>query len=259
MQLTKNIIKTIKSLDSKKHRESEKLFVAEGSKNVIDFIKTGLIPTHLCAYPDWILENNEILKGNEDKIFEIGETEMKKISFLNTPSPVLATFPLKKNKEINFNTNEKLLILFLDNIQDPGNLGTLLRTADWFGIKNIICSDSTVDCYNPKVVQASMGSLARVDIQYTDSPTFFENLPENIPILGAYMDGKSITNFKFPQKAILVIGNEGKGISEQTSKHLTEKISIPKPINNQDINSLESLNASIAGAIICYEFSKQTP
>lgn len=256
MQLTKNTIKLIKSLEHKKHRDMEQLFVAEGSKIVLDFIKSGLKVVHLCAYPEWIKEHQNSIKDFKNQTIEIHESVMKKISHLHTPSPVLATFKIDAKQIFNFNFESLSSLLFLDGIQDPGNLGTLIRTADWFGIKNIVCSNNSVDCYNPKVVQSTMGSLARVNISYSEIGTFFQSVPSDFAIIGAYMEGTSINNFKFPSKTILVIGSEGKGISSNTESFVTHKVSIPRFNKIDETNSAESLNASVAGAILCYEYSK---
>lgn len=254
MQLTKNTIKLIKSLEHKKHREMEQLFVAEGSKIVLDFLKSGLKLVHLCAYPEWIKEHQNSIKDIENQIIEIHESEMKKISHLHTPSPVLATFRINAKQKLNFGALSS--ILFLDGIQDPGNLGTLIRTADWFGIKNIVCTNNSVDCYNPKVVQSTMGSLARVHISYSEIDEFFKIVPADFSIVGSYMEGTPIDNFSFPSKTILVIGSEGKGISSDTASYVTHKISIPQYSESSEKSAIESLNASIAGAILCYEYSK---
>lgn len=256
MQLTKKTIKLIKSLEHKKHREIENLFVAEGSKIVLDFIKSKLKVVHLCARPEWIEEYEKSIKDLKDQIIEVDESEMKKISHLHTPSPVLATFKIENKEIFNFDNNAISIILFLDGIQNPGNLGTLIRTADWFGIKNIVCSNNSVDCYNPKVIQSTMGSLARVNILYSDMDVFSQTVPTDFAIIGAYMEGTAINSFVFPSKTILVIGSEGKGISLNTASYITHKISIPRLSQDKEMNSIESLNASIAGAIICYEFSK---
>lgn len=254
MQLTKNTIKLIKSLEHKKHREMEQLFVAEGSKIVLDFLKSELKLVHLCAYPEWIKEHQNSIKDIENQTIEIHESEMKKISHLHTPSPVLATFRINAKQKLNFGALSS--ILFLDGIQDPGNLGTLIRTADWFGIKNIVCTNNSVDCYNPKVVQSTMGSLARVHISYSEIDEFFKIVPADFSIVGSYMEGTPIGNFSFPSKTILVIGSEGKGISSDTASYVTHKISIPQYSESSEKSAIESLNASIAGAILCYEYSK---
>ncbi|MDD2346404.1 MAG: RNA methyltransferase [Bacteroidales bacterium] len=234
----------------------EQLFVAEGSKIVLDFLKSGLKLVHLCAYPEWIKEHQNSIKNLDNQTIDIGESEMKKISHLHSPSPVLATFKIKKNQMFDFKNNTVSSVLFLDGIQDPGNLGTLIRTADWFGIKNIVCTNNSVDCYNPKVVQSTMGSLARVHISYSEIDEFFKIVPADFSIVGSYMEGTPIGNFSFPSKSILIIGSEGKGISSDTASYITHKISIPRLSKNNDKNSIDSLNASVAGAIICYEYSK---
>lgn len=254
MNLTKAHIKLIHSLAKKKNRDELGLFIAEGVKIIQDLIDSGLIP-HL-IFQTYQSVYDTRLKINTDSI-KISDIEMAKISNLNTPTEILAIFEQKRNVKSDFSDIKFSPILFLDEIQDPGNMGTIIRTADWFGIKQIVCSPETVDCYNPKVVQATMGSIARVDIKYIEPSIFFNQLTKDYEIIGAYMVGESIHNVNFQKKSVIVIGNEGKGISHITQKFISKKISIPKHLCQTEQNSIESLNASIACSIICYEFSKQ--
>jgi len=225
--------KYIKSLGLKKKRHQKQEFVVEGNKSIKDFIKNGYIPRRIYSTTPQEWEMDVPLE-------EISKKELQSISFLTHPKDSLAIFNFKNNKAPEINRP----ILLLDNIQDPGNLGTIIRTADWFGIKDIICTTNTVDCYSPKVVQASMGSLANTHLHYTDLKGFIKEYPHSV--YGTFMDGNNALQESFPDKFALVIGNEGNGISPEIEKTITHKITIPK----HPQASAESLNAAIANAII---------
>lgn len=257
MRLTNNLQKLIRSLSLKKNRDESKLFVAEGSKIIRDIINSDIKPVHLCATKTWINSNLDILSKLENIVFETTENEMSKISSLNNPPDVLAVFNQFQPNLTNFFKQSFPPILFLDEMQDPGNLGTIIRTADWFGIKHIVCTPNSVDCYNSKVIQASMGSNFRVNIAYAEISDFFSILPVEYDVVGMFMDGKSIHDFNFKQKSVIVIGNEGKGISKEVQKFISARISIPKQFSKFGNNEAESLNASIAAAIVCFEFAKK--
>ena len=147
-------------------------------------------------------------------------------------------------------------LFFCDEIQDPGNLGSLIRSADWFGIDTIVCTKNSADCYNPKTIQASMGSIARVKVFYCEIDDFFGILPEEYHVLGAYMEGEDVSKFPFKKESVLIIGNEGKGISLGVEKYINHKISLPQSKSPNKSSQAESLNASVAGSIILYELSK---
>ncbi len=249
--LSKARIRLINQLKQKKYRLTNNMFIAEGSINVIDFIKSKATPVEIFATENWAEKlNNEI---NIDELTIVPKKELKKISSLSSPSEVVAIFNIPKQDNKNLLDSDGLVIA-LDNINNPGNLGTIIRTADWFGIKKIYCSKDTVDAYNPKVVQASMGSLARVTINYTDLSELFESTSANTKIFGALLKGVSIKNLKPQKKGIILIGSEAHGISKELLKYITDKITIPQ-IGNTSINNLESLNASVANAIICYQLT----
>ena len=240
--LSKTIVKYIQSLAHKKVRDTEGVFIAEGPKVVDEFLMSQqFICKNVYALNGWITENKNLLKNISAEILvEINETELEKISLLKTPNNVLAVF--YKKEEI-LSDLKNGFSLMLNDIRDPGNMGTIIRTADWFGIKNIICSNECVDCYNEKVVQATMGSLARVEIVYTDLENFINQHAE-IKVYAAALNGKSIFSINKIEEGIILIGNESKGIAENLLRLSTEKITIPKK------GEAESLNASVACGII---------
>ena len=251
--LSKAIIKLIRSLDQKKYRIENNLFVAEGHKIVGEIIKTEIKINYIIAVKDWLNENKKLPKT---EIFEVTEKELQQISFLKTPQQVLAVCYIPENR-LNLDNLKNSLTLALDDIQDPGNLGTIIRIADWFGISTIICSEHTVDAYNPKVVQATMGSIARVNLHYTDLAVFFKSLPSEIPIYGTLLNGKNIYSQTLSKNGLIVIGNESKGISDELLPYISQKLYIPSYAENPG-NKAESLNASVATAIVCAEFMRRT-
>jgi RNA methyltransferase, TrmH family len=245
--LSKKIVKYIQSLSHKKLRDEEGSFIAEGPKIITEFLAySNFSCTILCAEDKWLLENKNLLERNPPQnIYETDEASLQKISLLKTPNKVVGVL-LKKP-----NTAPPLIVdklsLMLDDIQDPGNMGTLIRIADWFGIENIICSNNCVDCYNPKVVQATMGSLPRVNVYYTSLIDFI-NENKKISVYAASLDGEPITELKSISEGIIIIGNESKGISEELLNTATNKITIPK------YGHAESLNAAVAAGIILFQF-----
>jgi TrmH family RNA methyltransferase len=239
--LSKSQIKLITSLQQKKYRDISGLFVAEGPKVINEFIDAQFEVHSLYA-----LENADIQQNNAEIV---SKEELKKISFLKNANSSLAVFKISKEKNI----SEKGLIVALDAIRDPGNLGTIIRLCDWFGVHQIICSKDTVDCYNPKVIQATMGSISRVNVVYTDLSETIEKT--TIPVYGACMEGSNVYRKELPQNAIIVLGNEGKGISEEIMNLLSEKITIPKFGNLQ---KTESLNVAMATSILLSEFKRST-
>ena len=253
--ISKNKIKYIRSLELKKNRNKEGVFVAEGHKVVDDLL--ALQPALL------IVATAEWLKGKqldaETEVIEVTDEELKKVSFLQHPQQVLAVFRQDQATAIDsfefsgIDTTE--LSLALDGVQDPGNLGTIIRIADWFGIEDIICSKDTVDVYNPKVVQATMGSIARVRVSYMDLKQLFEVLPPTLPVYGTLLEGNNMYSEQLSHNGIIIMGNEGKGISPQIRQFISKGLRIPNYPEGRD--TADSLNVAVATAIICAEFRRR--
>ena len=239
MSLSKNHLKLITSLSQKKYRHKYKLFIVEGIKVVQEFLNS--------SYELEILFSTESSFSYLDSFIEVSEQELKKISSLKTPNKVIALFKIPVEK----NSSPSGLIVALDAINDPGNLGTIIRLCDWFGIDQLLCSKETVDCYNTKVVQSSMGSLTRVAISYIDLKEYLTSV--SIPVFIADMDGDNIYEMKPPTSAVLVMGNEANGISNSIKQIVSTKISIPRYGNSQ---LTESLNVATATAILLSEFRR---
>lgn len=235
--VSKNQLKLIKSLQQKKYRNEHGLFFVEGLKSTKELINSNLSLFKLLVTKPFI---NDFLDIEVD---EIAASDLKKISALHNPSGVLAVFKIPKPQPINLEG----WTIVLDSIRDPGNLGTIIRLCDWFGVKNLVCSKETVDCFNPKVLQATMGSITRVHIAYKDLENFLSKV--DVPIYGAFMQGDNIYAHKFPQEGILVLGNEANGISRKIEAIINKKITIPQ-FGQQ---SAESLNVATATAIILSE------
>ena len=212
MSLSKNHIKLITSLSQKKYRQKHKLFVVEGVKVVHEFLNS--------SYELEIVFSTDTDFSSTNKFIEVTDQELKKISSLKNPNKVLAIFKIPNQ----INPIMGGLILALDSINDPGNLGTIIRLCDWFGIEQLVCSNETVDCFNSKVVQASMGSLTRVAVSYLDLKKYLQNA--SVPIFVADMDGLNVYKTKLPDSAVLVLGNEANGISDETKQLVTTKIKI---------------------------------
>lgn len=239
--LSKARIKIIQSLHLKKYRNELKLFVVEGKKQVAELLTSNYQISCLIATHNWAMQHAQYITNNTELI-TVSDDELKKVSLLQAPQDVLA---LVQMPDINY--LPELLInnftIVLDGIQDPGNLGTIVRIADWYGIKNIVCSLDCVDIYNPKTIQATMGSFARVNVYYTDLIEVLNQI--DLPVYGALMQGESLHTVQLHKNALLIIGNEGKGISENLLQYITNPITIPK------FGEAESLNAGVAAAIIC--------
>lgn len=250
--LSKSKIKLINSLKSLKFREQYGLFVVEGTTNVIDFFTAGTEIVDLFATSLWMANNSRKVRNVSVTI--VDNKELKKISFLKNSSDVVGLFRIPNQSPFDINQVTDI-VLMLDDIRDPGNLGTIIRTADWFGIKNIICSINSADAYNPKVVQASMGSLSRVNIYCMDLVTALKAKPEFLKAYATVLDGERISDIPIPQSAIILIGNEAHGISPGLLELVDQKVTIPL-VPNENVTSAESLNASIAAAIACYEFRR---
>ncbi|WP_179009847.1 TrmH family RNA methyltransferase [Winogradskyella forsetii] len=240
--LSKNQIKLIKSLSQKKARQQNGLFIVEGIKGISEFLKS-----------DYRLKNlyttDLIFEAPTHLITEISETDLKKISTLKNPNTALAIFEIPDEQAAQQNG----LTIVLDDVRDPGNLGTIIRLCDWYGVKNLVCSQNTVDCYNTKVVQATMGSLTRVNVQYLDLITYLESIKTEV--FGTFLTGENIYTTNLPSNGIIVLGNEANGISEAIEVHVTRKVTIPQ---FGEIKDTESLNVANATAILLSEFRRRT-
>jgi len=252
--LSKNKIKLIQSLNRKKDRDESGLFLVEGNKMVEETLRSEFEIATLVCTPQFANQHPEIqLRVKE--IIEADRDSIQKASLLQNPQEALAIVAQPEIKIPKLNLNAELC-LALDFIQDPGNLGTILRIADWFGIDTVICSENTVDVFNPKVVQASMGAIFRIKTMYTNLESFLlETSTNQIPVYGTFMDGNNIYQEQLTQNGIIVLGNEGNGISDQISELVTRRIAIPTFSTNT--NKAESLNVAIAASICCSEFRRR--
>ena len=251
--LSKNKIKMIRSLDLKKNRLITGLFLAEGERLVFDLLRSDVIISELFCTSTIAAE---ILKFTPDQPIEIvNSAELTRISFLKTTPEIVALCQIPKDV-INWNEIKDGLTLVLDESQDPGNLGTIVRLADWFGIRNIICSEGCADLYNPKVVQSTMGAFARVKVHYVPLIPFLEQAKlTNIPIYGTFLDGENLYASSLTANGIVVMGNEGNGISDIVANSVSRKINIPS-FPPGEVTS-ESLNVAIATSVICAEFRRR--
>lgn len=240
--VSKNQIKFINSLQQKKYRNEHQLFIAEGVKVIQELLQSNIVLEHLFT-------TSEIFSTfNVNQKTEVSIQEMKKISALSTPSSCLALFKIPNQEKI----ENSGLIVALEDIRDPGNLGTIIRLCDWFGVTQIVCTNETVDLYNPKVVQATMGSIARVNVCYLDLGTFISR--SSLPVFGTFMDGENIYNENLPKEGIVVFGNEANGISLKIENNIKKRIAIPQ---FGEIQETESLNVATAAAIILSEFRRK--
>ena len=242
--VVKSQIKLIKSLHLKKNRQLHGLFIVEGVKGVQEALSNGLIPDILCT-------SSSDFDGGHDlgvPVEKISHAELSQMSALKNPNGFLGVFQIPKPISIDFSD----WVLALDHIQDPGNLGTIIRLCDWFGLRHILCSENTVDAYNPKVVQATMGSIGRVHLHYVDLSATLTTAP--LEVLGTFMEGQPISSSKLNAPGILVMGNEGQGISKEIAALVTQKVSIPA----HQTATTESLNVASAAGIALYEIRRST-
>ncbi len=254
--ISKIKIKFITSLQIKKFRDEEKLFVIEGDKLVREFLAAGVSIKILAAKPEFLSSIPPEQKRFVETIENASYDELKQISSLKTPHNALAVVRMP-SPEFDQLAIIKRLSVALDFIQDPGNFGTIIRAAGWFGIKNIICSTDCVDVYNPKVIQSSMGALLHVRVFYYDLKKFLQFAHENsVPVFGTVLDGKSIYSHKLDTKGIVLLGNESKGISNELIPLITEKISIPKFSNAKE--GIDSLNVGMAASVVFSEFVRKS-
>ena len=238
--ISKNQIKFVRQLEQKKYRKKEGLFVAEGPKVVGDLLRAGFKAHTIFATSEW--------ESQGQTFQEVSDEELRRVSFLQHPQRVLALFFISTESVPSVSS----LSLALDDVQDPGNLGTIIRIADWFGIDTIYCSENTADAWSPKVVQATMGSIARVNIIYTDLQELISKA--QVPVYGTLLDGQDIYTQELSKEGIIVMGNEGNGISAPIRKLINRKLLIP-----QFHEGPESLNVAIATAITCSEFRRRYP
>ncbi|MBO3115805.1 RNA methyltransferase [Winogradskyella sp. DF17] len=239
--LSKNQIKLIRSLSQKKYRQELGLFTVEGVKGINEFLNSNYVLFSLFS-------TEAIFDAILKDYHELTEAELKKISALKTPNKALAVFRIPEATE----PPSEGLIVALDDVRDPGNLGTIIRLCDWYGVDHIICSENTVDCYNSKVVQASMGSLTRVNLHYLPLKSYLES--NSLPVFGTYMNGESVYESALPSEGIIVFGNEANGISGEFETIVTQKLTIPQFGKQQ---KTESLNVANAAAILLSEFRRR--
>ncbi|UQD55926.1 RNA methyltransferase [Flavobacterium sp. K5-23] len=239
--VSKNQIKLISSLQQKKYRIANQLFIAEGIKVIQELLQSNFELEHLYTTQN---DFDEITSSKKTLLYE---DDLKKISALATPNTCLAVFKIPAERDI----VDSGLIIALDSIRDPGNMGTILRLCDWFGVKQVLCSKETVDIYNPKVVQATMGSISRVNVSYIDLNAFVSNT--QLAVFGTFMDGVNIYKTTLPQEGVIVMGNEANGISKELENLINNRLSIPR---FGDLQKTESLNVATATAIILSEFKR---
>lgn len=244
--LSKSQISFVNALHQKKHRKEQNLFIAEGSKSIVEFTQSNYIVNTIFHTSEATPKLYNL--SQKVKLLEVSDSELKKISTLTTPNDALALIQIPERTNTAKESFKGKYVLVLDGIQDPGNLGTIIRTADWFGFSDIICSTDTVDAYNPKVVQASMGSLSRINIYHADLKEFL-GLP-NMKIFGALLDGSSVYQTDFGREGYIILGNEGNGISEKVKALINTAVTIPR------FGGAESLNVAISAAIICSEIKR---
>jgi len=247
--LTKNQIKLVRSLHEKKYRTEYGLFLVEGKKGVLELLNSDFEIESLFVTNDFYEDNGEQIKKKGGMNLEVIEEEtLRKISFFETNDSALAVVKQKKDRPIE--VGQKEIVIALDEIKDPGNLGTILRIADWYGIKSVIASENTVEFYNPKVISASMGSFTRISVLYTDLKEFLEKT--KTPIIGTFLNGTDIHKMDFPESGILLMGNESNGIDKELEKFMTKKVTIQK------YGGAESLNVSVATAIVLDNWKRKS-
>lgn len=245
--LSKSQISFVNALHLKKNRRDRGLFLVEGTKSISEFINSNYQVDSIYCTGSSLEKFNDL--SPSIKLHEISEPELKKISTLNTPQDALAIIRIPEKTPLRSESFLDKYTLVLDGIQDPGNLGTIIRTADWFGFSQMVCSDDTVDAFNPKVVQASMGSLSRLAVHYVNLSSFIKEM--QLPVYGAFLEGDSVYETGFDRPGLIVLGNEGKGISDSVIELITDKITIPR------FGDAESLNVAVSASIICSEIKRR--
>ncbi len=254
--ISKNKVKYLKGLELKKHRQADGVFVAEGPKIVGDLLGAGFVATYLAVVEGSEFESRLSEYGLKERVQVdfVTADELRKVSSLEAPQQVLAVLK-QPDWQQDLSVPTRKLCLALDEVQNPGNLGTIIRLADWFGIEHLFCSKGCADVYNAKTVQATMGALAHVKVHYVDLVEMIRNLPENTPVYGTFLDGENLYGKQLEQRGMIVMGNEGRGVSEEVGKLVTERLFIPN--YPQEKESTESLNVAIATAVVCAEFRRR--
>jgi RNA methyltransferase, TrmH family len=239
--LSKNTLKFIKSLQQKKIRKQEQLFFVEGGKNVTELLQSDYEVTHVLFTPQYGKEHPRLLRGLNAAIFEVSQSTLESVGSFQSNDAALAVAKSKSNTPIVIKPDE--WVIALDDVKDPGNLGTIIRIADWYGIQKLFLSEESAEFYNPKVLHASMGSFTRINVFYTELKSQFEKV--KLPIYGAFLEGESIYESTFGKGGIILMGNESNGISRELESSVTHKITIPR------FGKAESLNVAVATAIFC--------
>jgi len=256
--LSKSAIQFVRSLKIRKFRETYQAFIIEGTRSVADILHSSLKVRSIYATSAWLNMHSGQLQPIADRCVAITEKEMEAISSLTTPQEVLAVAEIPENTLVQAELADELVIM-LDEIRDPGNLGTIIRTADWFGIRFIICSKGCVDVYNPKVVQATMGSIARVRVHYADLLDFLHSQNPSLTVYGCMLDGTDIRSARLENKGIILLGNESTGISPLLLPSINVKLTIPsfRSSTGSSSSAADSLNAAQACAVVCFAFRNQ--
>jgi TrmH family RNA methyltransferase len=246
----KNKISSITRLHQKKFRDESGLFLVEGIKSVGDLLCSSFEVEEVLATEAWVGEHESDVPATAE-LTMVTPAEMERISAWKNPQPVMAVARIPHYNIADIRQDQPLLML--DDLRDPGNMGTIIRTADWFGIRQLVCSQTTVELYNPKVIQATMGSFTRVKVYYTDLESFIDNNLKERRVLGAFLEGTPVQRFDFQPSDVIVIGNEANGITDAVARKINTKILIDSPVKSGD--KAESLNASVAAAILMYQYS----
>ena len=255
--ISQNKIKLFRALQLKKRRDAEGLFVAEGRKTVSDLMRGGLLCSYVAATPDLLPEFSSLCNSSADYV-EASADQIAEVSGLQTRSEVIAIFrkPVSSSEAASASFASNDLVLALDEIQDPGNLGTILRTADWFGIRTVVCSLTCADAYGPKAVQASMGALCRVVPVYVDLHRYLSDARQSdVPVYGTFLAGDNIYDSVLSRSGVILMGNEGRGVSPRNAELVSRKLFIPSYPPGAPTS--ESLNVSTATAIVCSEFRRR--
>ena len=253
--LTKAKIQFIHSLEQKKHRDLHRLFIVEGDKTMREILDSTLNVEYLLAKSMWIEQLPVHLLAKANHVIEINDRELSQISFLKTPNQALAVVQIP-DYQIDFTELTEGLSLYLDEVQDPGNLGTIIRIADWFGIRHVLCGKGCADSFNPKTIQSTMGAIIRVKI-YQAGESFFQLLKvhrPDFPVYGTFLHGENLYHTPLSSKAVIVMGNESKGISDTVAQYVNRRVLIPSYPSGEPTS--ESLNVATAAAIVCAEFRR---